>query len=297
MYLSFACCEHIRQRGKLNFKCLVDHHMLASDRRRFFECESENTVTCKRVYCSMIVGFLEDLPFVVLNLCLVVRPFMSSQPKACPAWVIDQNSLVFIVCKLCFSVLMLTRKLTLLKEFPHIWATRKALMKERKELDQREIELFGLFCEGERIAHKTHGNGTVVLVNLHDPPSDRHGEKLIYTVAFDNAGRHRYSELSSQKLTRTGEQLRPVINVAADLVEGAHVWHSTRGWGVIKPANLNSGSGKPSSIPDTNKRIVVSHADGTSSHYTAKQATKSLKVLGKEAHAADTCTQLICCNV
>ena len=43
----------------------------------------------------------------------------------------------------------------------------------------------------------------------------------------------------------------------------------------------------------SNKPVVVSHADGTSSHYTAKQATKSLKVLGKETHATNFGTQLI----
>ena len=298
VYVLFACCEYIRQRGKRDLKCLINHHMLASDRRSFFERESENTVMCKRVYCSMIVAFLEDLPFVVLNLCLVIRPFMASQPPACPKWVIDQNKQIFTVCKMCFSVLMLTRKLTLLKDFPGIWATKKALMKERKELDQREIELFGLFHEGERVTHKNHGDGTVVRVNLHDAQSNKHGEKFIYTVVFDNAGRHRYSELSSEKLARTGEQLRPLINLAADLVKGTHVWHATRGWGAIEAVNLKSERGNPSSMTEDAKRItksiVVSHSDGISSHYTAKQATKSLKVLDKEAQTTNTCTQLIC---
>ena len=63
---------------------------------------------------------------------------------------------------------------------------------------------------------------------------------------------------------------------------------------------MNSESGKPNSTIDaerTNKAIVVSYSDGVSRHYTAKQTTKKLKVLGKaEAKTANTCTQLICHN-
>ena len=258
------CCEYIRLNGKMTLRSLVDHHMLASDRRSFFERESENTVTCKRVYCSCLLAFLEDLPFVVLNICLVIRPFMSTQTDACRTWVIDQNSTIFSVCKLCFSVVMLTHKLKLLKDFPHIWSTRKALVRERKELDHREIKLFYLFCEGERITHKVHGDGTVAKVNLHDPPSDRRGEKLIYIIVFDNGERHRYSEFSSNKLTRTNEQLRPIFNASEDLVKGAHVWHAERGWGAIEAVDLTGKSGKASSVRDHGFAGMVCQSPGAS---------------------------------
>ena len=89
---------------------------------------------------------------------------------------------------------MMTIKLLKIKDLKVVWATRKDLGLEASELDKREIALFDLFPENERVSHEKRGNGIVEKVDL--------SSHKLYTVRFEGGEVHRYSELSASKLKR-----------------------------------------------------------------------------------------------